>query len=190
MSDLTKKTLANSLGDLLIKKPLNKITITEIAEECGLNRMTFYYHFSDIIDLIEWTFIDGLKQALEAINNYGTWEDEVSKVFEGLYENKEFILNIYHSVSGDQVEIFLYKVIYNLMVNVVEVFSKGMNISDKDKIFIANFYKFAFAGLIVDWIKNDMQEDPALIIEKLERLMQGNITRALENNRLDGIHSN
>ena len=44
----TKKAIAFALKDLLSEKPLDKITINDIAEDCGINRMTFYYHFKDI----------------------------------------------------------------------------------------------------------------------------------------------
>ena len=55
MSDLTKRALEQSLKNLLLQKPLSKITISDIADDCGINRMTFYYHFKDIYDLIEWS---------------------------------------------------------------------------------------------------------------------------------------
>ena len=52
MSQITKRALEQSLKNLLLKKPLTKITINDIAEDCGINRMTFYYHFKDIYDLV------------------------------------------------------------------------------------------------------------------------------------------
>ena len=52
MSQITKRALEASLKKLLTKKPLDKITITDITEDCGINRMTFYYHFKDIYDLV------------------------------------------------------------------------------------------------------------------------------------------
>ena len=55
MSQVTKRALEASLKHLLLQKPLNKITINDIAEDCGINRMTFYYHFKDIYDLVEWS---------------------------------------------------------------------------------------------------------------------------------------
>ena len=55
MTDFTKTTLAMALEDLLRKKPLSELTVTEIAERAGVNRQTFYYHFRNIDDLIKWT---------------------------------------------------------------------------------------------------------------------------------------
>lgn len=64
MSQVTKRALEQSLKNLLLKKPLNKITINDITEDCGINRMTFYYHFQDIYDLVEWACIEDAKKLL------------------------------------------------------------------------------------------------------------------------------
>ena len=53
MSQMTKRALVASLKDLLAEKPLDKITVTDLTEHCGVNRMTFYVHFKDIYDLVE-----------------------------------------------------------------------------------------------------------------------------------------
>ena len=57
MSQMTKRALVASLKDLLAEKPLDKITVTDLTEHCGVNRMTFYYHFKDIYDLVEWAAV-------------------------------------------------------------------------------------------------------------------------------------
>ena len=51
MPNTTKAALEESLKRLLLKKPLDKITITDITTDCGISRMAFYYHFKDIYDL-------------------------------------------------------------------------------------------------------------------------------------------
>ena len=56
MSQITKRALASALKELLEHKPLNKITIADITEQCGVNRQTFYYHFQDIYALLEWIY--------------------------------------------------------------------------------------------------------------------------------------
>lgn len=62
-SQNTKKMLANTLLSLMKKKSLSKITISEIVKECQINRKTFYYHFEDIYELLEWH----LEQEITAI---------------------------------------------------------------------------------------------------------------------------
>ena len=70
MSQVTKRALEQSLKNLLLKKPLTKITINDIAEDCGINRMTFYYHFKDIYDLVEWSCTEDARKALEEKKTY------------------------------------------------------------------------------------------------------------------------
>lgn len=73
MSQTTKRALEASLKKMLLQKPLNKITINDIAEDCGISRMTFYYHFKDIYDLVEWACVEDAKRALEGKKTCDTW---------------------------------------------------------------------------------------------------------------------
>lgn len=180
MSQVTKRALEASLKNLLLQKPLGKITINDITEDCGINRMTFYYHFKDIYDLVEWSCIEDAKKALEGNKTYETWQQGFLQIFEAVLENKPFITNVYRSVSREQVEIYLYKLTYDLLIGVVNEKSSGLNIREEDKEFIANFYKYAFVGEMLDWVKNDMKEDPQKIVERMSVLLHGNIASALE----------
>lgn len=180
MSQITKRALATSLKNMLLKKPLNKITINDIANDCGINRMTFYYHFKDIYDLIEWTCEEDAAKALEGKKTYDTWQQGFLNIFNAVLENKPFIMNVYRSVSREQVEIYLYKITYDLMIGVVNERSANMSVRDDDKKFIADFYKFAFVGIMLEWIKNDMNTDPKKIVDRISNLIHGDITRALE----------
>lgn len=188
MSQTTKRALEESLKRMLLKKPLDKITISDIAEDCGINRMTFYYHFKDIYDLVEWSCVEDAAKALNGKKTYETWQQGFLQIFQAVLENRPFILNVYHSVSREQVETYLYTLTYDLLIGVIEEKAAGRNVSDSDKKFIADFYKFAFVGLMLDWIKNGMKDDPRTIIDRLSVLIHGDITRALDKYSRDGPH--
>ena len=55
-ADQTKQALAAVLKELMAQKPVNKITIHDITERCGIRRQNFYYHFEDVYDLMRWMF--------------------------------------------------------------------------------------------------------------------------------------
>lgn len=190
MSEITKRALEQSLKNLLLQKPLNKITISDIAEDCGINRMTFYYHFKDIYDLIEWSCQEDAAKALAGKKTYETWQQGFLQIFEAVQANKPFIMNVYHSVSREQVESYLYKLTYDLLEGVVEEQAAGMSVRDEDKAFIANVYKYAFVGLMLDWIKHDMKGEPKQLIERLDLVLHGSIESALERFRIDKPASN
>lgn len=190
MSNITKRALEASLKNLLLQKPLNKITVGDIANDCGINRMTFYYHFKDIYDLIEWSCVEDATKALEGKKTYDTWQEGFLNIFNAVLDNKPFIMNVYRSVSREQIEMYLYKLTYNLLIDVVNEKSVGMAVSDRDKKFIADFYKYAFVGIMLNWIRNDMKEEPKQIVDRLSVLIHGNITRTLNNVRTDKPLSN
>jgi probable dihydroxyacetone kinase regulator len=180
MSQITKRALEDSLKKLLLRKPLSKITISDIANDCGINRMTFYYHFKDIYDLIEWICIEETARAINGKKTYETWQQGFLQTFQMVLENKQFISNVYHSISREKIEDYFYAITYDLLIGVIEEKAVGMKVSEADKKFIANFYNFAFVGLLMDWIKKDMREDPQLIIDQLSTLIHGEVSRALE----------
>lgn len=61
----------------------------------------------------------------------------------------------------------------------------GLTKAERFEPYKANFYKFAFVGLTLDWIKNDMRQDPAQLVEQLSTLIHGDVTKALEKCRID-----
>lgn len=176
----TKKALATSLKKLLVQKPLNKITINDITKDCDINRMTFYYHFRDIYDLVEWTCVEEAAQAIEGKKTYDTWQEGFLNVFSAIQENKSLIMNVYRSISRERVEQYLNPLIHSLILGVVEEKSAEMSIGEADKRFIANFYEYAFIGVMLEWIDDNMREDPSAIVERTSRVVHGNILRALD----------
>jgi len=107
MSQMTKRALVASLKELLAEKPLDKITVTDLTEHCGVNRMTFYYHFKDIYDLVEWACIESATRALAGQKTYDTWQQGFLRIFEEVRDNKVFIMNVYRCVSREQVERYI-----------------------------------------------------------------------------------
>ena len=184
MSQVTKRALEQSLKNLLLKKPLTKITVGDITDDCGINRMTFYYHFKDIYDLVEWSCLEDAKRALDEKKTYDTWQQGLLQIFKAVQENKPFILNVYRFVHREQVEKYLQPLVAQLLLNVINEEAAGITVRDEDKQFIAQIYSYMFIGLMLDWIKDDMREDPQQIVEKLSKLIKGSVSVALSRFKL------
>lgn len=181
MTNTTKAALEASLKKLLLKKPLDKITINDLTTDCGISRMAFYYHFKDIYDLVEWSCLEDATQALQGKKTYETWQEGVLQIFEAVLENKPFIMNVYHSVSREQIETYLFHLTHDLLYGVVQEKAKGTGISEADQSFIADFYKYSFTGVMLDWIKDGMKADYHVIAEKMHRTMEGNVVNSIRN---------
>jgi probable dihydroxyacetone kinase regulator len=176
---MTKKQLAISLKKLMSQSSLKNITVKDVVADCGVNRQTFYYHFQDIYDLLGWIF---RTEALEAIGDYKThktWQLGFLKVFQYVEDNKAFCMNTFGSLGREHLEQFLNSITFDLLYGVVEELSTGSNITREDKRFIADFYSYAFAGLLLQWLKTGAKEKPGNIIKKLSTLIEGDIGRAI-----------
>ncbi|MDO5459131.1 MAG: TetR family transcriptional regulator, partial [Eubacteriales bacterium] len=73
MANGTKEALADALRQMMKVKPIDKITVKDIVEVCGVNRQTFYYHFDDVDDLLEWVFEDDAERVLPKEVVYEHW---------------------------------------------------------------------------------------------------------------------
>ena len=143
MVNQTKQALEASLKHLLLQKPLDKITISDLTKDCGISRMAFYYHFKDIYDLVEWSCLEDATRALAGKKTYSTWTEGLLQIFEVVYENT--------------------------------------TIPDKDKRFIADFYKYSFVGIMLDWIKQGMKEDYGEIARMIAITLHGGIANSIRN---------
>lgn len=185
MSQVTKHALEEALRELLVTKPLDKITISDITDRCGVNRMTFYYHFKDIYDLVEWTCEEEARRTIADKRSYKSWQEGYLAIFELVRSKRDFFFPVYRSISRDRVENYLYRVTYDLLAGVVDELSAGMSLREDDKRFVTNLYKYALVGLLLDWIANGLREDPQHIVAQLETAIHGNLLRALESFRVD-----
>ena len=160
MSQTTKRALEASFKKLLLEKPLNKITINDITEDCGVNRMTFYYHFKDIYDLVDWILAEDAAKAMEGRRGFGTWSEAYLDVLRQLQDNKTLVLNVYRSVGREQVEQYLYRLLDPIL-------------------FVVDFYKYALVGMTLEWTRRDMRGDPKKMVERVSTMIHGDFRRAL-----------
>lgn len=86
------------------------------------------------------------------------------QIFEAVRENKPFILNVYHCVDREQVERYLRPPVDHLILGVIDEQSTGMTVRDEDKAFIAQVYGYIFIGIMLDWIRDGMAEEPEKIV--------------------------
>lgn len=179
MAQTTKRAIAASLKKMLAVKPLDKITIADIVDDCEINRQTFYYHFKDIYDLVEWIYTSEATKALDGKNTYDTWQQGLLHIFEYVLDNKPFVTGTFKSLSREHLERYLFNETYNLLMGVIEEKAHGISVRDDDKAFIAHFYKYAFVGLMLEWIGAGMKEKPTDIVQRLSLLIQGDIPNAL-----------
>ena len=162
MSISTKQAFASALKQMMCVKPMEKITVKDLFEICGVNRQTFYYHFDDIFDLLEWVFEEDAKRSLPKEVVYDHWRQDVMVFFEYLYENRSFVINIFNSNSRLYMLRFLRDRLRSCIRDFAAIAAKDMNIDRQDFDFVIDFYVNGVIGIISQWLDLGM---PATTIE-------------------------
>lgn len=179
-SELTKQTIRVSLMKLLNERPLDKITIKDIVEDCGVNRNTFYYHFQDIYALLEDIFEREYEKVIAQNMESFTWQDALIQSLAFATENKKAIYHIYNSINRDQLERYLFRVTEDVMERVVKHEAKGLDVEPMDIRYISLFYKHAVMGLVLEWLQRGMKDDAEAVIGRMGEIFDGNLRYTLE----------
>ena len=177
MSQITKHALEDSLKTLLLRKPFNKITIGDLTKEYGINRMTFYYHFTNMHHLLSWIILDEVHQLLLDTDIY---PEGFIRLLYKMKEDHVYIMNVFHSLHQEEFQSYLSPMIQGILKIKIEEEEGSMIIQESDKEFIARFYSYCIVGLLIDWMKDDMKESPELLSDKMNEIMDGRIKRALK----------
>ena len=90
-------------------------------------------------------------------------------------------MNAYNSLSREQIENFLFRLTHDLIMGVVEERSVGTSITEAQKNFIADFYKYSFVGIMLDWIRQGMKADYTSICTDMCTTLHGNISNSIKN---------
>ena len=170
----------SKLGNREIDHLFEAILTLETQEDC-------YRFFEDLCTIHE---LQSLAQRMEVARQldekktYETWQQGLLQIFEAVQQNKPFILNVYRCVHGEQVEKYLQPLVDQLLLDVLNEEVGEMQVRDEDKQFIAQVYSHIFIGLMLDWIKDGMREEPRPIVDRLSRLIKGSMKEALSRFRL------
>ena len=180
MARFTRKAIIQTFREMLEKSPLDKITVTNIIEKCGINRNTFYYYFRDIYDLLDAFFREELEKVLEE-NADESLENLLKAVMEMVRENRKIVYHIFNSLNRDQLERYFFESTHKHMYELVRKDAEGLDVTDTDIKYVAEFYRFAFMGFFLKYLWNDMKPDINEYVDKLGTIIRGNIRQALEN---------
>ena len=156
MSGFTKEIIIKTLFELLNEKPLAKITVKDIVERCGVNRNTFYYHFRDISDVVEYALLRDVDKAFSRPVEVDSFLDCLEVLVNQIGVNKKAMLHIYCSIQREIME-------------------------KEDMKVLMHFYKCVMTGVILDWLDHRMSYDLVEYAGRLRQLHGNNFEKTLEN---------
>lgn len=171
MSDslITKRALSQALIELCESKRFDKINIADVTSHCGLKRQTFYYHFTDKYDLLQWTYEqDALINLLNGIK-IENWDKHVLNMLNQIVRNQKFYHN---TVTADQ------SILNTCFCNITrglfqDLFTRLDNkklVCQEDKEFYSHFFSYGCGGVLLTWIQAGCFESAEEVAAKMARL--------------------
>lgn len=157
MAKQTQKFIMSTFMQLLEGESLDKITVRDIVEECEINRNTFYYHYSDIYDLLDDVFrVETEKFMSEDIDENTTFGEEYERAACFVLKYKKAILHIYDSKKRDVLQNYLETLAFSFISRFVKKEADGYGLPDEDIDYITGFYTHAIVGNTLGWIKRKL----------------------------------
>ena len=177
----TKKLFAEALKKIILQKSFSKVTVSELIRECGVNRKTFYYHFSDVYDLLKWTLE---QEAIDVVKNFDLivdYEEAILFVIEYIKVNNKFLNK---------------RFFYTDFVGIVEIIigkaeeETHKKLTDNFKKFLAAFYTEAIAGTLVERITHQDQQSKEELVTYISTVFRSSLTSVVREfpNSLDSLN--
>lgn len=165
----------------LSEKSIDKITIQELTDSCGLARNTFYYHFKDVYDLLSYIFASEMETLRIKYAEESNWQGGLEYGLKYLYEHRLAIKNIQESGSLDLIIKYINKIAFEHATAVVDRICNGTKhrLDSSTRDFLARFYKDALLGSLLDWIATDMNDSPEELADYFDAMFQGTFDSAI-----------
>lgn len=144
-SNSTKSALADAMKKLMVCKSFAKISISDLCEECGLNRKSFYYHFKDKYDLVNWIFYVDFLTNMGGKNFENEW-DVLVAVCNIFYQNKAFYQSALRIEGQNSFKDYFYEMLEPVMAFFVQDLFQVQN----QKLFVT-FFCDAFLTAVLRW---------------------------------------
>ena len=179
-----RNAIMESLLKLLDERPLNKITVRDIVDDCGINRNTFYYHFEDMSSLIEAIIIREVDRVMTQYQDISSMEDCIEMAMRLVLDHKNAVYHIYNSTNRDFLERRLMEICKHAATQFVHKTAGDMDIRPEDRDIIIQSYKCELFGLVIDWLNSGMNADVEQRFLRLCELRRGSIETMLSRSRI------
>lgn len=150
--------LAESFKELAIKQPIEKITIKEITDKAGVIRPTFYNHFQDKYELLEWIISTQLLQPVEPLIQNGMVNEALVLLFTGIEREKEFYTRACRLEGQNSFLSIAQGCVERLLLGVIRESAEGRQ---QKYVWltperIAEYYAQSMCYVVITWIREGM----------------------------------
>lgn len=168
----TKMKMALALKELMETMSFDKITVSDITDKCDIHRQTFYYHFQDKHEILEWYVSRELFEPFLNGFNFENMYNKFNIFFTTMYENKKFYQSVLKIDSANIID-FISKLIKGEFNNLMSDLGRSKNIpsSNESEIF-SEFFGYGLAGIAIQWAKEGMKKKPQELTGEIMYLVE------------------
>ena len=175
MANITKLALEAALKKELLTKPLDKITINELAEDCGISRMAFYYHFKDKYDLINWIFYTEFVSNIH-LEEYKDALQLLEDICDYLYQERDFYRVALKMEGQNSFQEYFSEV----MDPYLKYLADQIMGAGKEEAFFLRFFGDAFLMAIIRWVMDENIMQPREFVRQLDETISLGAKKILE----------
>ena len=168
-----KAVIADAFVSLAQRKNVDKITVKDLVEACGISRQTFYYHFQDILEVIEWSMQQAMQEMLAQSLAVDDTEKALRIFITAAAENQEIIKKLMHSQRREQVERMMFHAIQDGMMQLARD-KAPHDLSFSDLEMAVHFYTYGIVGLLLEY-SSMKQLDINRFAHQLNLLLSGRL---------------
>lgn len=173
MASITKNMISDAFLDLTKEKDIDKITVKDIVEKCNITRQTFYYHFQDIMDVIEWSMQQRMEEILSKSLKVTSVQEAVRILVSSVDEHPEIIIKLMNSQKREQTERLLINTIRSYMQEMIDKKELFMDMKRSDLKMAIKFFSYAIVGILLEINHKRKAVDLDLISTQIYQLMTG-----------------
>jgi AcrR family transcriptional regulator len=159
MANFTRNAIREAFIKLLEERPFTEITVKDIAETCGINRNSFYYHYQDIPALLEEIAMEAADEFIQKYPTVNSMVECFDALIEFASQHKRAIMHIFRSVNREVFEHYLMVVSEHFVRVYVDTALEGRPIGEPDREAIIRYYKCVCFGLTIDWLGGGMNAE-------------------------------
>ena len=182
MSRWADQKISIAFVKMLRTRSMDDITVIEVCEKAGVNRQSFYYHFKDMGELLEFIIRNKLEKFIPKDNIYGKWPNQLEKVLAYSKKYRDIILNIYKSSYQARFIDIIKNYAEQLSKDGLDQYLafKSINLNDEEKEFLVNIRGMAFVGIYQLFIEKGLTEDPVKVAEWCGKVFRGSMEFIIE----------
>ena len=161
----TKEIIRDAFWELLEEKPYNKITVQDIVNRCQVNRNTFYYHFEDKYDLVNWYFQSGITRFLVELSAYSSWNALLAALETYFLENKVFYCNALAYNGQNSLQQYMFDYLCSIFAQNARELKADIPAEEAAKI--GQFFSGAMMGVLIPWVFGGMKSNTLAAVSDL-----------------------